>query len=118
MTDGAQPMRFDILTAFPKMFEGPFEEGVVGRAARRRLLEINVHDLRRYATGVQRQVDDAAYGGGPGMVLKPEPIFAAVAAASSAGNCPSADGNNAGSSTSATILTPSYFSSFARNSPA
>jgi tRNA (guanine37-N1)-methyltransferase len=60
------------------MFRGPLEESILGRAVERGLLEIGVHNLRDFATGKHRVVDDYSFGGGPGMVLKPEPIFAAV----------------------------------------
>ncbi|HZV51718.1 MAG TPA: tRNA (guanosine(37)-N1)-methyltransferase TrmD [Candidatus Dormibacteraeota bacterium] len=69
-----------MITIFPGLFGPVFEHGVVGRAIRRGLVALHVHDLRAFATGRHRQVDDAPFGGGPGMVLKPEPIFAAVEA--------------------------------------
>ena len=71
-------MRIDIVTIFPKMVRGPLEEGIVGRAMARGLLEIVVHDLRDFTTDRHRVVDDVPFGGGPGMVLKPEPLFRAV----------------------------------------
>ena len=71
-------MKIDIITLFPGMFRGPLEESILGRAVERGLLEIGVHNLRDFATGKHRVVDDYSFGGGPGMVLKPEPIFAAV----------------------------------------
>jgi len=71
-------MRFDIITLFPEMFETVFSAGVVGRAIEKRLLSVNVHNLRDFATDKHRQVDDRPFGGSPGMVLKPEPVFAAV----------------------------------------
>jgi tRNA (guanine37-N1)-methyltransferase len=73
-------MRFDVVTIFPQMFAPFFREGVVGRAAARGLISVEAHDLRQYTTGRHRQVDDLPFGGGPGMVMKPEPFFAAVAA--------------------------------------
>ena len=72
-------MRIDIITIFPEAFT-PLEVSIVGRARERGVLEVHVHDLRDYTAGRHRQVDDTPYGGGPGMVLKPEPFFAAVAA--------------------------------------
>ena len=69
-----------MVTIFPELFGPVFEHGVVGRAIRRGLVELQAHDLRAFATDRHRQVDDAPFGGGPGMVLKPEPIFAAVEA--------------------------------------
>jgi len=71
-------MRFDILTIFPEMFRGPFDFGIVRRARERGLIEIVVHDLREFATDKHRSVDDRPFGGGEGMVFKPEPIFRAV----------------------------------------
>ena len=71
-------MRFDIVTIFPRMFDGPLAEGVVARAVERGVLAIGVHDLRDFTTDRHRVVDDVPFGGGPGMVLKPEPLFAAV----------------------------------------
>src|SRR3990170_1304199 len=71
-------MRIDILTLFPGMFRGPFDESIVKRARERGLVEIFLHDIRGYATDRHRVVDDYPYGGGPGMVMKPEPIFLAV----------------------------------------
>ncbi len=69
-------MRIDILTALPEIVRGPLEHSILRRAAHKGLLDIRVHDLRDYATGKHRQIDDYPYGGGAGMVLKPEPIFA------------------------------------------
>lgn len=71
-------MRIDVVTLFPEMFEGPLRESILGRARDRGLVGIGLHDLREYATDRHRVVDDAPYGGGPGMVLKPEPIVAAI----------------------------------------
>ena len=71
-------MRIDILTLFPAMFRGPFDESIVKRAVDRGLLEIQVHNLRDFASGRHQVVDDYPYGGGAGMVMKPDPIFAAV----------------------------------------
>jgi tRNA (guanine37-N1)-methyltransferase len=73
-------MRFDILTIFPSVFPGPLAIGVVGRALDAGTIEINVHDLRDHTTNRHRQVDDMQFGGGPGMVLKPEPITHALRA--------------------------------------
>ena len=68
----------DIVTLFPSMFFGPLQAGVLARARRAGHLAIRLHDLRRFGLGPQRQVDDAPYGGGGGMILRPEPLFAAV----------------------------------------
>ena len=73
-------MKIDIITLFPGMFRGPLDESIVGRAVQRGLIQIAVHNLRDFAEGRHRVVDDYSFGGGPGMVLKPEPIFAAVEA--------------------------------------
>jgi tRNA (guanine37-N1)-methyltransferase len=70
-------MRVDIVTIFPEAF-APLGLSIVGRARERGLLEVVVWDLRQFAPGRHRQVDDAPYGGGAGMVMKPEPFFAAV----------------------------------------
>ena len=71
-------MTFDIVTIFPAMFEQALAAGVVGRAIGRGTIEVAVHDLRDYTADRHRVVDDVPYGGGPGMVLKPEPIFRAL----------------------------------------
>ncbi|HVZ21570.1 MAG TPA: tRNA (guanosine(37)-N1)-methyltransferase TrmD [Vicinamibacterales bacterium] len=71
-------MTFDIVTIFPAMVEAALAVGVVGRGIERGLLEVAVHDLRAFTTDRHRSVDDVPYGGGPGMVMKPEPIFAAL----------------------------------------
>ncbi len=73
-------MHFDILTLFPSMFRGPFEESILKRACESGRLSIALHNIRDYAEGKHRITDDAPYGGGGGMVMKPEPIFAAVEA--------------------------------------
>src|ERR687886_584916 len=71
-------MRFDIFTLFPQMFVGVFDESMLKRAREAGLLEIVTHNIRDYATDRHHITDDVAYGGGGGMVMKPEPIFAAV----------------------------------------
>lgn len=71
-------MTFDIITIFPKMVEAPLVEGIVGRAIERGLVSVKVHDLREFTTDRHRVVDDTPFGGGPGMVLKPEPWFRAL----------------------------------------
>jgi len=73
-------MKLDIVTIFPRMVEAPLTESVIGRAVERGLLSVRVRDLRDYADDRHRVVDDVPYGGGPGMVLKPEPLFRAVEA--------------------------------------
>jgi tRNA (guanine37-N1)-methyltransferase len=71
-------MKFDIVTIFPKMVTGSLEEGIVARAIAGGVLDVRVHDLRDFTSDRHRVVDDMPFGGGPGMVLKPEPLFAAV----------------------------------------
>jgi tRNA (guanine37-N1)-methyltransferase len=73
-------LRFDVVSLFPEVFEPVFRAGVVGRAIARGLLELHAHDLREHTHDRHRQVDDVPYGGGPGMVLKPEPLFEAIEA--------------------------------------
>ena len=83
-------MRFDIVTIFPRMVEAALTDGILGRAIRGGLLEVGVHDLRDHTTDRHRVVDDMPFGGGPGMVLKPEPLFRAVDAIRAAQGEPSA----------------------------
>jgi tRNA (guanine37-N1)-methyltransferase len=71
-------MRIDIVTIFPRMVEQALAAGIVGRAIERGTLTVVVHDLRTFTTDKHRVVDDVPYGGGPGMVLKPEPMFRAI----------------------------------------
>ena len=73
-------MRIDILTLFPGMFRGPFDESIVKRAVDAGLVSIHTHDIRQWAEGRHKVCDDYVYGGGPGMVMKPEPVFAATEA--------------------------------------
>ena len=73
-------MRIDVLTLFPGMFEGPLSHSILARAREAGLLEVEVHDLRQYAEGKHRVTDEPPFGGGGGMVMKPEPIFAGVEA--------------------------------------
>ena len=73
-------MRVDIVTIFPRIFESPLRESLLGRAVANGVLDVRIHDLRDFADDPHRQVDDEPYGGGPGMVMKPEPIFAAAGA--------------------------------------
>jgi len=81
--EGVDPMgeakvTFDVVTLFPGMFLGPFEDGMLARARRSGKVGLRIHDLRRWGVGRHRQVDDQPYGGGGGMVLRPEPMFEAV----------------------------------------
>jgi tRNA (guanine37-N1)-methyltransferase len=71
-------MRFDIITIFPEMFGSVFSKGVVKKALDKGLIEVHVHNLRDFTLDKHRQTDDRPFGGGQGMVLKPEPVFAAV----------------------------------------
>ena len=71
-------MKFDVVTAFPRMLEGPLGYSIIRRARERGLIEIRLHDLRDYASDKHHKVDDTPYGGGGGMVLMPGPLFAAV----------------------------------------
>jgi len=71
-------MKIDLITIFPGMLEGPFKESMIKRAVDQGLVEINLVDLRTYTRDRHRQVDDEPYGGGKGMILKPEPLFEAV----------------------------------------
>ncbi|HEY2330564.1 MAG TPA: tRNA (guanosine(37)-N1)-methyltransferase TrmD, partial [Acidimicrobiales bacterium] len=74
-------MRIDVFSIFPDMVDGFSSYGLLGRGIERGLLDLRVHDLRSEATDPHRSVDDAPFGGGAGMVLMPEPLFAAVEAA-------------------------------------
>jgi len=71
-------VRIDIVTIFPSFFDSPLREGVIHRACERGVLDIRVHDLRAFTLDRHRVTDDAPYGGGAGMVMKPEPLFAAL----------------------------------------
>jgi tRNA (guanine37-N1)-methyltransferase len=73
-------MRVDVFTLFPDVVDGYLDASLIGKARAEGVLDLRVHDLRSHATGVHRSVDDAPYGGGAGMVLMPEPVFAAVEA--------------------------------------
>lgn len=73
-------MRFHIVTIFPEFFSGPFEHGIIRKAASAGLLEIQIHDLRHWTYDRHRTVDDRPFGGGEGMLLKPQPLFEAVEA--------------------------------------
>jgi tRNA (guanine37-N1)-methyltransferase len=71
-------MRIDVITIFPELFVTPLETSLLGKAVRGGVLDVRVHDLRRWGRGRHRAVDDAPFGGGAGMVMRPEPIFDAV----------------------------------------
>jgi tRNA (guanine37-N1)-methyltransferase len=76
-------VRIDVITLFPEMFAGPLDESIVRRARESGLLELALHNLREFTHDRHRTVDDRPFGGGPGMLLKPEPIFEAVEAVAS-----------------------------------
>ena len=71
-------MRIDVVTIFPELLTGPLATSIMGRAVEAGLVEFGVHDLREHGLGRHRSVDDYPYGGGAGMVMRPEPLFAAV----------------------------------------
>jgi tRNA (guanine37-N1)-methyltransferase len=73
-------MTFDVLTLFPAMFDSPFAESILGKAAAKGLIQVRAYNLRDWAEGRHQVTDDAPYGGGDGMVMKPEPAFRALAA--------------------------------------
>jgi len=71
-------LQIDVVTLFPELFDGPLRTSVIGRAVDRGILSVKLHDLREHGIGRHRAVDDYPYGGGAGMVMRPEPLFAAV----------------------------------------
>lgn len=71
-------MRIDIVTGLPRILTSPLSESIIKRAQERKLVEIVVHDLREYTTDKHRTIDDTPYGGGAGMILKPEPVFSCI----------------------------------------
>ncbi len=71
-------MQIHLISAFPSMFEGPLSESMMQRARDRRIVDIHIHDLREFTDDKHRSVDDYPYGGGPGMILKPEPIVRGI----------------------------------------
>src|SRR5215813_3508090 len=73
-------MRFDLISIFPEFFAGPLDHGIVRRARQAGIIHVNVQDLREFTKDRHRTVDDRPFGGGEGMVLKPEPLFEAVEA--------------------------------------
>jgi tRNA (guanine37-N1)-methyltransferase len=79
-------MLIDVITLFPAMFEGPLTESMVKRARAKKIVEIRIHNLRDYAQDKHRTTDDRPFGGGPGMLMKPEPIFGAVEAVARKGS--------------------------------
>lgn len=73
-----KPVKIDVLTLFPAMFAGPIDESIIKRARNKGLLDLKVHDLRAWTHDRHKTVDDRPFGGGPGMLMKPEPVFEAV----------------------------------------
>ena len=71
-------MRIDVLTLFPEILTAPLEASILGRAQKSNIVEIKIHDIRRFSHDKHGKVDDRPYGGGPGMIIKPEPVFEAV----------------------------------------
>ena len=71
-------LEIDVVTLFPELFDAPLHTSVIGRAVERGILSVRLHDLREHGIGRHRVVDDAPYGGGAGMVMRPEPLFAAI----------------------------------------
>jgi tRNA (guanine37-N1)-methyltransferase len=71
-------MRLDVYSIFPDMLRNPLQEGLLGKAINKGILGVSIHDIRDYASDKHRQVDDTPFGGGPGMIMKPEPVFKAV----------------------------------------
>ncbi|MBU0625197.1 tRNA (guanosine(37)-N1)-methyltransferase TrmD [Patescibacteria group bacterium] len=78
MTIQKHKIRFDIISIFPKMFEGYFSDSIIARAQKKRLIDIRLHDLRRWTNDRHRTVDDKPFGGGPGMIMMIEPFYRAV----------------------------------------
>jgi tRNA (guanine37-N1)-methyltransferase len=97
-------MRVDILTIFPDFFRGPLDYGIIRRARETGLVEINIHDLRNFTKDKHRTVDDRPFGGGEGMVLKPEPIFECLE--SLGGVAPRAERGNGSAKQSVILLSP------------
>src|SRR6476620_10369524 len=84
----AAPIRVDVLTLFPGLLDGFLDESILKRAIAKGLVEVHRWDIRDWAEGVHRQVDDRPFGGGPGMVLMAPPTVSAVEAARREGDCP------------------------------
>jgi tRNA (guanine37-N1)-methyltransferase len=98
-------MRFDLLTIFPEFFTGPFDFGIIKRARQQEIIEVVIHDLRSFTTDKHHQVDDRPFGGGDGMVLKPEPIFRAIESLLGVG-MPPTKADDAGKRAAVVLLSP------------
>lgn len=94
-------MRFDILTLIPEFFDTPLKQSIMGRAIKEGILEVNTHNIRDYTTDKHSTTDDTPYGGGPGMVMKVEPIVKAIEAIRDSG-----DGEEAEETFKVILLTP------------
>ncbi len=99
-------MRFDLLTIFPEFFAGPFDFGMVQRARQQRLIEIAIHDLRSFTCDKHQIIDDRPFGGGDGMVLKPDPIFRAVESLLADGTLADGANESSGKRTAIVLLSP------------
>jgi tRNA (guanine37-N1)-methyltransferase len=99
-------MHFDVLTLFPEMLSGPLDESILKRAQESGLLSVALHNIRDYATDKHHVTDDAPYGGGGGMVMKPGPIFAAVEAILSPSSVPSEAEEGIGAGVPVILLSP------------
>lgn len=99
-------MRFDLLTVLPSFFEGPFAEGVIGRAVKAGVLGLGIHNLRDFTVDRHRTVDDAPYGGGSGMVMKVEPVARALAHIRAAGVAEPQGGGELAGRPTVILLTP------------
>ncbi len=71
-------MKIHVITAFPNLLNGPLDESIIKRSREKQIVEIYIHNLRQYSTDKHHRIDDYPYGGGPGMILKPEPIFSCI----------------------------------------
>src|SRR5690606_25433635 len=82
--NGGVAVEYELLTLFPRLVAGPLEESILGKAVQRGLISVRVRDIRDFATDKHRTTDDTPYGGGAGMVMKPEPLVDAIEAARAA----------------------------------
>jgi len=84
-------MNIHIITAFPNLLRGPLDESIIKRSVEKKIVEFFIHDLRQYSSDKHHRVDDYPYGGGPGMILKPEPIFNCIESVTEKYNIKSSD---------------------------